>query len=1012
MPTWWRCWSKTAEDKKTSITILDLSHQSLIDVPNDVFSHERTLEELHLNSNRIYDLPRQLFLCLGLKILNVCDNDLTRIPNAIQDLKNLSTLDLSKNAITIIPDLNQLQHLNILNLSLNPLDRIPDTIYNTSTLTELYLNDTNLTYIVANIGKLVNLSIFEIRENKLTSLPESICRLKKLTRLDVGQNELTNLPSSFGQLSSLTELSLDLNYLECLPESLAKLSHLIHLDVSFNNVTNLDNDNEENQEINEEISQTTKLKKQKQKIESVQNKDVNKSAIQTLYLNNNNLNYLPMLVFNMCNLVTLRVEGNFLTTISPQIGRLLNLEELCLNSNNLTSMPGTLGLLKKLKVLMLDDNLLECLPKELSSCEDLSILSVRNNKLTHLISDLGHLSKLSVLNVANNRLRHLPVTILLLDKIKAIWLSATQSKPLVPLQREHYGDEVVLTCVLLPQIDTTPTMAANIDKSDKKEAENFTVLSTPSKHINFALDATGDTVKEPSSQKQSLKLNRSPTPYPKQLKQMAKNLKAGSKSSSSSEIKEARIITSLESSNLDKFDSFVVYEQNVVIRQAKNTKSTDLLEKNYDGTDVESTSNCYNTNFYGDMNRDLTPVISTETVGNYNNEEANNFFVREPSVHQGLQEQMFNHEDAQDHVVLEQSVPEQLIENQREMLYGQDMQQNSYQQFNDVTNENSMRRFDEQSNISQEDAIDGYPSNTNQIFDNSPNLVNGSNDLYVEDNRNLYANRMCIPQPDQIHTQNFPSNENYIYNDYQRPAENKPVPPPYHIARNYSKHAKYYDVLHSKIDNTKNNEYNDYPLLEQTNSDSPISITRSQIETPISNVEDDRHSIKNFVDNQTQRPYVIKPKAHKLTTEHGDYHFLIQNKFSDEVENNANIPEDTTNDFNHQNINTQSATNINDKFIKPKSTWMFGQHKNVKVVNCNIYNIDFNIEHGKDQGLYVKTCDVNSALQVGDKLLQIGEESVCQLLSNIKETENSLSKIMLLLNQIPRPFQVLVSRQS
>lgn len=53
MPTWWRCWSKTAEDKNTSITVLDLSHQSLIDVPNDVFNHERTLEELYLNSNRV-----------------------------------------------------------------------------------------------------------------------------------------------------------------------------------------------------------------------------------------------------------------------------------------------------------------------------------------------------------------------------------------------------------------------------------------------------------------------------------------------------------------------------------------------------------------------------------------------------------------------------------------------------------------------------------------------------------------------------------------------------------------------------------------------------------------------------------------------------------------------------------------------------------------------------------------------------------------------------------------------
>jgi hypothetical protein len=37
---------------------LDYRHSSLSNVPSDVFAHERTLEELFLDSNRIRDLPR------------------------------------------------------------------------------------------------------------------------------------------------------------------------------------------------------------------------------------------------------------------------------------------------------------------------------------------------------------------------------------------------------------------------------------------------------------------------------------------------------------------------------------------------------------------------------------------------------------------------------------------------------------------------------------------------------------------------------------------------------------------------------------------------------------------------------------------------------------------------------------------------------------------------------------------------------------------------------------------
>jgi len=46
------------QNKDDDAISLDYRHSNLSDVPSDVFTHERTLEELHLDSNHIRDLPR------------------------------------------------------------------------------------------------------------------------------------------------------------------------------------------------------------------------------------------------------------------------------------------------------------------------------------------------------------------------------------------------------------------------------------------------------------------------------------------------------------------------------------------------------------------------------------------------------------------------------------------------------------------------------------------------------------------------------------------------------------------------------------------------------------------------------------------------------------------------------------------------------------------------------------------------------------------------------------------
>ena len=43
----------------------------------------RTLQELNLDSNNIKELPKQFFKLTNLRIINLSDNDLTRLPPEI-----------------------------------------------------------------------------------------------------------------------------------------------------------------------------------------------------------------------------------------------------------------------------------------------------------------------------------------------------------------------------------------------------------------------------------------------------------------------------------------------------------------------------------------------------------------------------------------------------------------------------------------------------------------------------------------------------------------------------------------------------------------------------------------------------------------------------------------------------------------------------------------------------------------------------------------------------------------
>lgn len=196
--------------EKDKVRQLELKEMDLLKWPVGI-SKMRNLLTLNLSKNKLKSIPNNVKQLELLKDINLANNELTALPKTFTKLTSLENLDVS---------FNQLQTLSLF---------FPNWFY----LKKLNASN-NLLAGIDGLNQLKNIQSLNLSFNNIAELPAEIHQLKRLVSLDLSNNKLLYLPRTISGLSKIEELNLENNNIGSLPPYLYRLRKLKTLNLAGN----------------------------------------------------------------------------------------------------------------------------------------------------------------------------------------------------------------------------------------------------------------------------------------------------------------------------------------------------------------------------------------------------------------------------------------------------------------------------------------------------------------------------------------------------------------------------------------------------------------------------------------------------------------------------------------------------------------------------------------------------------------------------------------------------------
>ncbi|WP_026464292.1 leucine-rich repeat domain-containing protein [Adhaeribacter aquaticus] len=358
--------------------------QSLIIDFFDSYESSRNL----LNNDR-FELEE---LTHDIQFLDLSKRNLSAIPKEVLDLPNLKCLDLSNNNITSFTGLEKLTKLEVLFLEGCNIKEFPVEIFSLKELTSLNINGNQIKYFDENITKLSKLTGLNLSDNDFGIIPTYVLELPSLTGLFAAENTNITFESTEFISSNIKELELIGCGLKEFPIIITKFSAINTIYLMDNNLKSLPND--------------FKLLKN----------------LVSIDLGNNKFKEIPNeLIEILGNLETLDISYNNIKEINFDFKPAKKLRKLDLSGNRIKSLPSNFDSLDNLLFLELNDNELEFIDEDIfHNTNRIKFLSLQNNYLKTVPKSIGELKNLTDLNLMNNCLEILPSEIGGLIKLKKL----------------------------------------------------------------------------------------------------------------------------------------------------------------------------------------------------------------------------------------------------------------------------------------------------------------------------------------------------------------------------------------------------------------------------------------------------------------------------------------------------------------------------------------------------------------------------------------------------------------
>lgn len=170
--------------------------------------HEYPVEEVYL-SEGFQEVPRDLHTYAGtIRLLDLSNNQLTRLPDWFADLTCLEIVFLSFNNFTHVPEvLGRLPRLKMLGMRNNNITRLTGAFLPQS-LEWLTLTNNSLEVLPPEIGRLPSLRKLLLAGNLLKSLPETLAGNRSLELVRLSANRFESFPTWLFELPALAWIAL------------------------------------------------------------------------------------------------------------------------------------------------------------------------------------------------------------------------------------------------------------------------------------------------------------------------------------------------------------------------------------------------------------------------------------------------------------------------------------------------------------------------------------------------------------------------------------------------------------------------------------------------------------------------------------------------------------------------------------------------------------------------------------------------------------------------------------